>query len=112
VDNDKGSVRTDVKTWHYGVVAKWWAEFNVGGPEVSHFRDIIREAGEPVLDVGCGTGRLLLEYLGEGIDVDGADVSPDMLAYCRKLGDARGMSPRLVATPMQELEVDRKYRTI
>lgn len=31
----------------------------------------------------CGTGRLLLDYLAQGIDIDGVDNSPEMLALCR-----------------------------
>jgi SAM-dependent methyltransferase len=49
------------------------------------FQDVIRRRGEPALDVGCGTGRLLLDYLGQGVDVDGVDVSPEMLDLCREL---------------------------
>jgi len=46
------------------------------------YRDVIDSSGEPALDVGCGTGRLLLEYLADGLDVDGVDVSPEMLEIC------------------------------
>ena len=43
-------------TWHHGVVARWWAEFNVdGGPELAFYRGFV-EAGQPALDVACGTG--------------------------------------------------------
>jgi SAM-dependent methyltransferase len=73
-----------VSTWHHGVVARWWAEFNHGGPEVEYFRPFVA-SGQPALDVACGTGRLLLAYLREGLDVDGCDVSADMLAECRRL---------------------------
>ena len=23
------------QTWHYGLVARWWAEFNLDGPEIA-----------------------------------------------------------------------------
>ena len=73
----------DAQTWHYGVVARWWAEFNVDGPEIDYFRVFV-EAGQPALDAACGTGRLLIPYLHAGLDVDGSDISPDMLALCRE----------------------------
>ncbi len=44
--------------------------------------DLILRHGQPALDVGCGTGRLLLDYLAQGIDIDGVDISPEMLAIC------------------------------
>lgn len=37
-----------------------------------------------ILEVGCGTGRLLVEVCIKGYKVDGIDASPDMLAQCNK----------------------------
>jgi SAM-dependent methyltransferase len=99
-------------TWHYGVVARWWAEFNVGGPEVDYFRRFIVDSGEPALDVGCGTGRLLLPYLSSGLDVDGCDVSGDMLRLCREAAAREGLAPRLYQQANHELRLPRRYRTI
>jgi SAM-dependent methyltransferase len=98
-------------TWHYGLVARWWAEFNEGGPEVEYFRPFVA-AGQPALDAGCGAGRLLLPYLRDGLDVDGCDVSPDMLAECRRLAAADGLEPTLYAQALHGLELPRRYRTI
>jgi hypothetical protein len=25
------------QTWHYGLVAEWWANFNTDGPEIEYF---------------------------------------------------------------------------
>jgi SAM-dependent methyltransferase len=99
------------QTWHYGVVARYWAEFNVGGPEIDYFRQFVA-AGQPALDVGCGTGRLLLPYLLDGLDVDGCDVSADMLARCREQAEREGLSPRLYEAAMHELDLPRRYRTV
>jgi SAM-dependent methyltransferase len=99
------------QTWHYGLVAKWWAEFNEDGPEIEYFRRYV-EHGRPALDVACGTGRLLIPYLRAGLDVDGCDVSADMIALCRQKAEREGLSPTLFVQPMHALDPPRTYRTI
>ena len=99
-------------TWHYGLVARYWAEQVTGGPEIAYFQRIIEENGDPALDAGCGTGRLLIPFLEAGLDVDGVDVSPDMLALCREKGESRGLSPRLYQQAVHELDLPRAYQTI
>jgi SAM-dependent methyltransferase len=80
-------VREGPQSWHYGLVAQWWAEFNEGGREIDYFGRFIERDGQPALDVACGTGRLLLPYVRAGLDVDGCDVSADMRAYMWRDGD-------------------------
>jgi SAM-dependent methyltransferase len=101
----------DPHTWHHGLVADWWAEFNTDGPEIAYFARFF-EAGQPVLDAGCGTGRLLVPWLRAGHDVDGCDASADMIARC--LGRARreGFDPLLLVQPLHELDPPRRYRTV
>jgi SAM-dependent methyltransferase len=100
------------QTWHYGLIARWWSEFNRDGPEIAYFRRFIEDGGEPAVDVGCGTGRLLIPYLRDGLDVDGCDVSPDMIALCSEQASREGLSPNLFVQPMHELDLPRAYRTI
>jgi SAM-dependent methyltransferase len=99
-------------TWHYGVMARWWAEFNVSGPEIDYFRKFLEAGGQPALDVACGTGRLLIPYLRAGLVVDGCDISEDMLALCRERAQAEGLSPNLYRQPMHRLDLPRRYRAI
>ncbi len=99
-------------TWHYGLIARWWAEFNQGGPEVAFFQKIIERNGTPGLDLGCGTGRLLVPFLTAGLDVDGVDVSSDMLDYCRDLAAKKGREPHLYQQAIHRLDLPRRYKTI
>jgi SAM-dependent methyltransferase len=105
-------VASTPQTWHYGLVARWWAEFNEDGPEIAYFRQFVEGDGQPALDVACGTGRLLLPYLRAGLDVDGCDVSADMIALCREKSAREGLSPTLFVQAMHELDPPRRYRTI
>jgi SAM-dependent methyltransferase len=102
-------------TWHYGLLARWWAEVNEVDPdELAYYRAAVERNGEPALDLGCGTGRLLVPLLRAGLDVDGTDVSPDMLERARAAGEAAGidMDGRLAQQTFAGLELARTYRTI
>ncbi len=83
-----------------------------GWEDRAFYRRVIQESGEPALDVGCGTGRLLLDYLAQGLDVDGVDVSSEMLALCRSRAEALGLEPKLYEQRMEDLALPRRYRTI
>ena len=82
------------------------------GPEIDWFRPFV-EAGQPALDAACGRGRLLVPYLHAGLDVDGSDISPDMLEHVRERCEREGLhAPNLYAQAMHELDLPRRYRTI
>src|ERR1700687_5625520 len=90
-------VAADSGTWHHGLVARWWAEFTEAEPEeLAYFRGAIKRFGEPVLDAGCGNGRILVPLLADGFDMDGSDVSADMIALARAQALKSGFKPRLV----------------
>ena len=98
-------------TWHYGLIAEWWAEFNLDGPEIDYFGTFVAE-GRPALDAGCGAGRLLVPWLRAGHDVDGCDVSADMVELCRARARSEGFEPTLFVQALHELDPPRSYRTI
>jgi len=47
-----------------------------------------RTSGSPVLELGCGTGRVLLPTARAGLEITGLDASANMLARCRAKLDA------------------------
>ncbi len=102
----------DTGTWHYGLIARYWDEFNaVEQDELARYQRAIAHSGEPVLDIGCGTGRLLVPLAAGGLDVDGTDVSADMVALCASRAKGCGLTPRLSVQAVHELDVERNYRT-
>jgi len=55
--------------------------------DVEFFVDEALSADGPVLELGCGTGRVLIPIARAGVTIVGLDGSPAMLAQCRaKLG--------------------------
>jgi len=98
-------------TWHHGLMARWWANFNLDGPEIAFFRSYVA-AGQPALDVGCGSGRLLVPWVSDGLDVDGVDASADMIDVCRIAARSAGCDPALYVQPTHRLDLPRRYGSI
>lgn len=100
------------QVWHYGLVAQLWDEFwSANTPELAYFQTQIERYGQPVLDLGCGVGRLLLPLLRAGIDIAGCDISPDMLKYCDAKAERAGLTTHLYAQTMHEFSLPRLYQT-
>src|SRR5262249_49928907 len=71
-----------------------------------------RTAGGPALDVGCGTGRVLLAGLAAGLDMDGLDNAPDMLARLRANARARGLEAHATLADMRSFRLPRRYACV
>lgn len=100
---------------YYGMMAQTWDLFRGDTStwdDRGFYLDIIQESGQPVLDVGCGTGRLLLDYLSQGVDIDGVDISPEMLTLCRLKAESQGLKVALYEGDMESIRLPRQYKTI
>jgi SAM-dependent methyltransferase len=99
--------------FHRGLAALLFQVVNRDdAPDVAYYRGIIERSGQPALDAGCGPGRLLCQYLRAGLDVDGCDISPDMVDLCRRRAEAEGLAPSLHVQSTAGLDLPRRYRTI
>lgn len=98
-----------------GLMAESWTALRgdtLGWADRSFYLDAIARFGQPALDVGCGAGRLLLDYALQGVDIDGLDNSPEMLALCRAEAEALGLTVKLYEQYMEHLALPRRYGTI
>jgi len=51
-------------------------------PDVDFYVQAALETGEPVLEVGCGTGRVLIPTARAGLQITGLDRSDVMFNIC------------------------------
>lgn len=79
--------------------------------DVAFYRDLARETGGPVLELGCGTGRTLLPIAREGIECVGVDGSPEMLRVFREKAPPPNVT--LIDGRMEALDLgDRKFQLV
>lgn len=53
-----------------------------GRQDVAFYVDLARQSGGPVLELGCGTGRILILTARAGIEIVGLDNSESMTSIC------------------------------
>jgi SAM-dependent methyltransferase len=84
--------------------------------DVDFFVEAAMESGGPVLEVGCGTGRVLIPTARAGLAITGLDLSPHMLGVCRERLNAEmeqvRSRVRLVQGDMRQFELGQTFRLV
>jgi SAM-dependent methyltransferase len=84
--------------------------------DVAFYRDAVHEFGDPVLELGCGTGRITLALAEAGHRVTGLDISERMLERCNKKRAALPTEARervhLVQGDMTHFDLGEKFRLV
>jgi SAM-dependent methyltransferase len=84
--------------------------------DVAFFVEAAKETQGPVLEVGCGTGRVLIPTARAGIDIVGLDLSNHMLAVCRErlLDEPEEVQSRvrLVQADMRSFALPQSFRLV
>jgi SAM-dependent methyltransferase len=85
-------------------------------PDIDFYVEAARECGGPVLELGCGTGRILIRTAQAGIDISGLDASEGMLSVCRARLDTEPADVRRRTTlhqgDMRHFDLGSKFRLI
>lgn len=87
-----GDFAPGVAAWHDVECAAYDADLPV-------WRGLAEQWGGPVLDLGCGTGRVALDLAAHGHEVTGLDADPALVAALEDRARARGV-------PVQALTAD------
>lgn len=106
-----GKVSDDYDAWapYYDLVHQ-----GLAGEAEFYVLEAARTDG-PVLELGCGTGRIAIAMAMTGVDVVGLDISPGMLAVCEEklaeVGPVKG-SLTLVQGDMRTFALDAGFSLI
>lgn len=80
--------------------------------DLPFWKGVAKDAGGPLLDVGCGTGRVLLPLAREGVDIDGIDASAAMIGQLQKKAAAEGRRVDARIADMRAFSTARRYARV
>ncbi len=84
--------------------------------QIAAYVDLVRESGDPVLELACGTGIITFELARAVSHVTGLDISANMLSVARqKLSDEQPAFQRrvkLVEGDMADFDLGQEFQTI
>ena len=72
---------------------------------------LARHPGQ-ALELGCGSGRLLLPLLEEGFEIEGLDNAPTMIALCKAAAARRKLAPVLHCGELAQLPAKKRYQAV
>ncbi len=102
------------KNNHYqGLLAEWYDRLLTDEKnDIEFYKEIVRKCRGKVLELACGTGRLLVPFKKAGADVEGLDISIDMLDICEDKLKKNKLSAKLYTKDISNFKLDNKYELI
>lgn len=92
----------DPVVWHDVECAAYDADLDL-------WRELAAAAGGPILDLGCGTGRVALDLAARGHDVTALDSEPEFLRALSARARERGLSVRTEVADARSFRLGREF---
>ncbi len=93
-----------------GLDAEFYDELLEGELEdLPFWRKLMEVNSEPALEVGCGTGRIMLPLIQEGHPIDGMDSSKRMVDLLLKKADQLNLTVDARVQVMEDLNMGKSY---
>jgi len=103
-------------SWSYDAIAAVYAtDMGASMPfdDVGFYRRACAQRGGAALELGCGTGRILLPLLEAGLDAAGVDRSLPMLQQLRRDATTCGIdAPRVAQMDLRALALRGRFTTV
>ena len=80
--------------------------------DLDFYKREARKAKGKVLEIACGTGRIYLELLKDGIDAYGIDISENMLKVLKEKAKKLGLNPKVKKADMRNFRFNTKFSLI
>ncbi|WP_010095127.1 class I SAM-dependent methyltransferase [Ornithinibacillus scapharcae] len=80
--------------------------------DVEFYRERLADCQGNILEPGVGTGRILIPLLEAGYQVEGFDVSDEMLKICHRNCEERGLHANLFKGQMESFSLEKEYEAI
>lgn len=100
----------------YATIARYYDAENAGkNDDIALYLQLAEEYGDPIIDIGCGTGRVMIPLAQQGYEIHGIDYEPAMLEYAER---ARKSSPHLRQKmtlhlgDVQTYALDKKFKLV
>jgi SAM-dependent methyltransferase len=88
-----------------------WHDVECGGYEgdLELWRELAGSAEGPILDLGCGTGRVALDLARHGHRVRGLDLDPELVAALNARAAAAGLPAEATAGDARDFSLDEEF---
>ena len=96
-------------------IAKYYDEIFKKARNISFYKRHAKKAGGSILELACGTGRILIPLAKLGYQVTGLDLSEDMLAVFReKISKNKNLKKKITLSQgdMESFNLGRKFKLI
>jgi SAM-dependent methyltransferase len=91
-----------------------WHDVECGGYEadLTLWRELAAECGDPVLELGAGTGRVALDLAARGHTVTALDSDPALVAACVRRARERGLRVDTVCADARTFSLARRFALV
>jgi len=83
-----------------------------GGKELDFYLSFVQDKNMKVLEPMCGNGRMLIPLMQKGINIEGFDISEEMLKVCKEKGERLNLKPNVYYEKIEEFKGDNFYDLI